>query len=88
LVNVYDVRNDDSLYCICKDVEHGKNDLLWQWELQYYIRWFHYNCVGIKRKPKGLWYCLDCCFLPQFQNKKANPKRSSSFESETFVLPM
>jgi hypothetical protein len=28
LVNVYDVRNDDSLYCICKDVEHGKNDLL------------------------------------------------------------
>ena len=24
------------------------------------IQEFHYACVGIKRKPKGIWYCKDC----------------------------
>ena len=23
-------------------------------------KWFHYQCVGIKRAPKGTWFCSDC----------------------------
>ena len=25
------------------------------------LEWFHYKCVGLKRKPKGEWYCSDIC---------------------------
>ena len=24
------------------------------------LEWFHYKCVGIRRKPKGNWYCKNC----------------------------
>ena len=23
-------------------------------------KWFHYPCVGVRRKPKGKWFCPDC----------------------------
>lgn len=23
--------------------------------------WFHFQCVGLKRKPRGKWYCSDSC---------------------------
>ena len=22
--------------------------------------WFHYSCVGVKKVPKGRWFCRDC----------------------------
>ena len=22
--------------------------------------WFHYFCVGVKKAPKGRWFCKDC----------------------------
>ena len=22
--------------------------------------WFHYSCVGVKKAPKGRWFCKDC----------------------------
>lgn len=25
------------------------------------LEWFHYDCVGIKRKPRGKWFCSDAC---------------------------
>jgi len=24
------------------------------------LEWFHFSCVGLKRKPKGSWYCDEC----------------------------
>ena len=24
------------------------------------LEWFHYACVGVKRKPVGAWYCPNC----------------------------
>ena len=24
------------------------------------LQWFHYKCAGIKRKPKGNWFCKNC----------------------------
>ena len=50
---------DDDVWCMCKNKESGRmiacdsSDCL--------IQWFHYACVGIKRKPKGMWYCPQCC---------------------------
>lgn len=54
--------SDDSdvktTYCICEDVSYGSmvccdNDLC-------PIEWFHFNCVSLRRKPKGKWYCPRC----------------------------
>lgn len=49
----------EPLYCFCQQPEFGKmigcdNDFC-----QY--EWFHYPCVGIKRKPRGRWYCSEEC---------------------------
>jgi hypothetical protein len=41
-------RNDIGGRMICCDNESCCN------------KWYHYTCVGIKRAPKGVWYCADC----------------------------
>jgi len=48
----------DQTWCSCNGKEEGRmiacdnSDCL--------IEWFHYQCVGIKRKSKGKWYCPQC----------------------------
>lgn len=46
-------------YCWCRGEESGRmiacdND-------KCKIEWFHFNCVGLRRKPRGKWYCSDEC---------------------------
>mmetsp|Transcript_20512 Transcript_20512/g.40619 ORF Transcript_20512/g.40619 Transcript_20512/m.40619 type:complete len:246 (+) Transcript_20512:51-788(+) len=46
------------LYCTCQSVSFGEmvgcdND-----DCRY--EWFHLSCVGLKRPPKGSWYCQEC----------------------------
>ena len=24
------------------------------------VQWYHYACVGLKRAPRGKWFCPDC----------------------------
>ena len=49
-------------YCYCHRGEEGR---MIACDNPYCkIEWFHYSCVGIKRKPKGNWYCKDCQSLP------------------------
>ena len=36
--------------------------------------WLHFSCVGIKRAPKGNWYCPKCRLLPQFKKVKVVKK--------------
>ena len=48
----------DKTFCYCQGKDEGRmigcsND-------SCKIEWFHYKCVGIKRAPKGDWYCKDC----------------------------
>ena len=44
-------------YCWCQQEEHGRmiacdnNDCVREW--------FHFECVGLTRKPRGKWYCCD-----------------------------
>lgn len=45
-------------YCICEKVSYGNmvccdNDVC-------PIEWFHFNCVSLRKKPKGKWYCPMC----------------------------
>ena len=46
-------------YCHCKGPEEGKmiacdNNIC-------ETEWFHFHCVGLARKPRGLWYCSEAC---------------------------
>ena len=50
--------DDGKLYCSCKKPSYGKminceND-------DCSTEWYHYSCVGLKRKPKGNWFCPEC----------------------------
>ncbi len=51
----------ETLYCFCQQGSFGNmvgcdND-----NCKY--EWFHYDCVGLKEPPKGVWYCPDCTTL-------------------------
>ena len=53
-----EIIGSDRLWCICRKPRFGKmischND-------DCTIEWFHYSCVGIKRKPANAWFCPQC----------------------------
>ena len=50
--------DDDQIYCYCCCEEHGKMIECDNKECK--IGWFHFICVGIKRTPRGQWFCPDC----------------------------
>ena len=54
-----DKHSDNEVWCLCKGKEDGK--MIACDNSNCSIEWFHYACVGIKRKPKGTWYCPQCC---------------------------
>lgn len=45
-------------YCICKQGEYGKMILCESASCK--VGWFHFQCVGLKRKPRGKWFCGTC----------------------------
>ncbi|XP_065891048.1 uncharacterized protein [Dysidea avara] len=49
---------DDQLWCICREEEYGRMILCENKSCKF--GWFHFNCVGLSRKPSGSWYCSDC----------------------------
>ena len=46
------------LFCICNRPEYGK--MIECDNVSCDIGWFHFSCVGVRRKPKGEWYCPEC----------------------------
>lgn len=46
------------LYCYCQQVSFG--EMVGCDGEHCRFEWFHYACVGLKRPPKGKWYCEDC----------------------------
>lgn len=48
----------EPVYCDCHDVSYG--DMIGCDNIDCPIEWFHFACVGITDKPKGLWYCPRC----------------------------
>ena len=50
--------NSTVKYCYCNSEAEGK---MIECENPSCSRvWFHFSCVGIKRTPRGSWYCKDC----------------------------
>jgi len=45
------------LYCFCQKEESGKMIMCEGTHCPY--TWFHFECVGIKRIPRGSWFCSD-----------------------------
>lgn len=45
-------------YCHCQQVSFGEMVGCDGSECRY--EWFHLACVGLKKPPKGKWYCEDC----------------------------
>lgn len=46
------------VYCFCQKGEHGKMIQCDSPTCKYV--WFHFSCIGLKRSPKGSWYCQEC----------------------------
>lgn len=49
---------NEPTYCYCGQVSYGEMIACDNPECK--IEWFHFDCVGIKERPKGKWYCSDC----------------------------
>ena len=49
---------DNQVWCECHKEEHGRMILCDNDTCK--IGWFHFSCVGLSRKPPGMWYCADC----------------------------
>ena len=48
----------DKLYRICQSPEYGKMIRCDHPECEY--EWFHYDCVEIRKAPRGKWFCPNC----------------------------
>ncbi|ODV85947.1 hypothetical protein CANARDRAFT_190422, partial [[Candida] arabinofermentans NRRL YB-2248] len=49
---------EDELYCFCQQVSYGNMIACDNSDCKY--EWFHYDCVGLKEPPQGIWYCPYC----------------------------
>lgn len=50
--------SSDEIFCMCRQVSFGEmvacDDELCR------LKWFHFGCVGLKKEPKGKWFCPEC----------------------------
>lgn len=46
-------------YCVCGEDKPGTR-MIGCDNPECPVEWYHCGCVGIKRKPKGEWYCKKC----------------------------
>ena len=49
---------NEPTYCLCHQVSYG--EMIGCDNRECPIEWFHFQCVGLKEKPKGRWYCPQC----------------------------
>ena len=50
---------ENQLYCVCSGPEFGKMASHCD-NAKCGVQWFHYKCVGLKRAPRGKWFCKTC----------------------------
>ena len=51
-------KENNQVFCVCQKPESGK--MIACDNSNCDIHWFHYKCVGVKRAPRGKWYCSSC----------------------------
>ena len=52
------ISSSDPVFCFCRTPSYG--DMVACDDPACRYEWFHYACVGLKKPPKGEWYCQDC----------------------------
>ncbi|XP_067654064.1 uncharacterized protein [Haliotis asinina] len=62
---------DNELFCICQKPEDGRKYVGCDGK-ECTVRWFHFKCVGLVRKPKGKWFCKDCLTSNMRKKRKRN----------------
>ncbi|KAL3884912.1 hypothetical protein ACJMK2_025011 [Sinanodonta woodiana] len=50
--------SEEELWCSCRKPEYGRMIACDDRSCQY--QWFYFECIGLKRPPQRLWYCLEC----------------------------
>ncbi|XP_055874597.1 uncharacterized protein LOC129926016 [Biomphalaria glabrata] len=60
------------IWCICKGKDEGK--MIKCDNSQCSIKWFHFECIHLKRAPKGKWFCSECKTLPDCVIKRKKAK--------------
>lgn len=58
----------DELWCYCNQPGYGEMIMCDNPECT--IQWFHFDCLRIRRPPKGKWYCPSCRKLSSFNRQK------------------
>ena len=53
-----DADAENVIFCLCQKQEYG--EMIACDKKGCKIEWFHFGCVGLKRKPKGVWICPPC----------------------------
>ncbi|XP_071081072.1 uncharacterized protein [Haliotis cracherodii] len=64
----------EELFCTCRTPEDGSKYVGCDGK-ECTVRWFHFKCVGLVRKPKGKWFCKDCS-----SNNKGTKRKHNSEE--------
>ncbi|EFJ24278.1 hypothetical protein SELMODRAFT_270360 [Selaginella moellendorffii] len=49
---------NEPTYCLCNQVSYGEMIACDNPDCK--IEWFHFECAGVRERPKGKWYCPDC----------------------------
>lgn len=63
-----EVDESKETYCICGRPSEG--DMICCEDPDCKIQWYHFECVGIKEEPQGIWICNTC--LERRMNKNGN----------------
>ncbi|CAJ0941859.1 unnamed protein product, partial [Mesorhabditis belari] len=59
---------DEPTYCQCSRISFGEMVCCDNQKCE--IEWFHFECVDLKRKPTGKWYCPSCRHPDSFKHPK------------------
>jgi len=50
--------SSDEIFCTCRQVSFGEMVACDDEHCRH--KWFHFQCVGLKKEPKGKWFCQEC----------------------------
>ena len=77
-VNVGVGQVDEKLWCVCNKPADG--DMIGCDNSECKTEWFHFECVKIRKVPKGDWFCKDC-------RSGNSATRKITFEDENQTKP-
>ena len=64
------VDNSVELFCVCQTEHDEDAKYIGCDNIECIYKWCHYECMGVKRAPKGKWYCTECRKMPQYKPSK------------------